>query len=197
MRDDRAYGCAGYVRGLDCSQGRRLDRRKAETGLLAGIKAKVTSPPYIKAMSAAVRAKLRDREQRGDKRALAAEIGRVERELGNAVDALVSLGKSAAILARVRELEGRKAALESELRTVAKPVQLVPNVERLVAARIEKLEEAARDPSGERVRVEAQDLIGSVKVLEEGAHIIAVLDGTRLLMQGGGLHVTHGAQERT
>ena len=59
----------------------------------------------------------------------------------------------------------------------------------------EKLEEAARDPAGERVRVEAQDLIGTVKLIEEGEHIIAELEGARLLMQGGTTHVTHGAQE--
>jgi hypothetical protein len=39
-----------------------------------------------------------------------------------------------------------------------KPAHIVPNVERRIVARIEKLEEAVRDPSGERVRVEAQDL---------------------------------------
>jgi DNA invertase Pin-like site-specific DNA recombinase len=63
MRNDRNYGCAGYLRGLDCTQGRVLSRQKAETNLLAGIKAEVTAPAYIKAMSAAVRAKLREREQ--------------------------------------------------------------------------------------------------------------------------------------
>ena len=57
MRNDRNYGCAGYVRGLDCTQGRVLSRRKAETELLAGIKAKVTAPEYVKAMAAAVRVK--------------------------------------------------------------------------------------------------------------------------------------------
>ena len=41
------------------------------------------------------------------------------------------------------------------------------------------------------------DLIGSVKVIEEGEHIIAEIDGARLWMTGGTLDVTHGAQERT
>src|SRR6516165_3323920 len=61
---------------------------------------------------------------------------------------------------------------EAQIRTIDKPPQLVPNVERMIVARIEKLEEAARDPSGERVRVEAQDLIGTVTLIEEGEHII-------------------------
>jgi len=98
-------------------------------------------------ISAGVRARLREREQGADKKLLAAELANVGRELDNAIDALVSLGKSAAVLARVRELESRKAALESQLRTIDKPVTLVPNVERRVIARIEQLEQAARDPS--------------------------------------------------
>src|SRR5262249_14483731 len=99
MRNDRNYGCAGYVRGLECTQGRVLSRQKAETKLLEGIKAKATSPEYVKAMSAAVRSKLREREQGADRKTLTTELARVERELNNAVDALVSLGRSAALLA--------------------------------------------------------------------------------------------------
>jgi hypothetical protein len=143
---DRNYGCAGYVRGLECTQGRVLSRRKAETELLAGIKAKVTAPAYIKAMSAAVRTKLRQREQGADKKLFAAELSKVDRELGNAVDALVSLGKSAAMLARVRTLEGRKATLEAQMRAIDKPPRLLPNIERMVVARVEQLEKAALDP---------------------------------------------------
>jgi hypothetical protein len=37
----------------------------------------------------------------------------------------------------------------------------------------------------------------SVRVIEEGEHIIAEIDGGRLLMQGAGPDVTYGAQERT
>jgi hypothetical protein len=37
---------------------------------------------------------------------------------------------------------------------IEKPPRIVPNIERMVAARIERLEDAARDPEhGERVRV--------------------------------------------
>lgn len=198
MRNDRNYGCAGYVRGLECTQGRVLSRRKAETELLAGIKAKVTAPEYVKAMTAAVRVKLREREQGADKKLLAAELAKTEREIQNAVDALVSLGKSAAVLARVRELEARKAIVEAQIRMVDKPPRIVPNIERMVVARIERLEDAARAPEGgERVRVEAQDLIGSVRLIEEGGHIIAEIDGGRLLTLGAAPDVTHGAQERT
>jgi hypothetical protein len=150
----------------------------------------VTAPEYVKAMAGAVRRKLREREEGADKKALSSELVRVDRELGNAVDALVGLGKSAAVLARVRDLESRKAVLEGQLRTIDTPPQLVPNVERIIAARIKKLEEAAQDPSGERVRVEAQHLIGNVKVIEEGEHIIAEIDGARLWMRGGTPDVT-------
>jgi hypothetical protein len=163
--------------------------------LLAGIKAKVTAPAYIKSMASAVRAKLRDREQGADKNLLAAELAKVDRELQNAVDALISLGKSAAVLARVRDLEAKKATIEAQLRMIDKPPRIVPNVERMVVARIERLENAARD--SERARVEAQDLIGNVRVIEEGKHIIAEIDGGRLLTLATALDVDHGAQERT
>lgn len=81
---------------------------------------------------------------------------------------------------------------------VDKPPRLVPNIQRLVIARIETLEQAALDPDhGERARVTAQELIGNVRVIEESEHIIAEIDGGRLLMQGAALDVTYGAQERT
>ncbi len=97
---------------------------------------------------------------------------------------------------KIRDLEARKVSLELQVRTADKPAQLVPNIERMVVARVERLEEAARDPAqGERVRVEAQDLIGSVRVIEEGEHIIAEIDGGRLFMQGPALDVTYGAQD--
>lgn len=74
----------------------------------------------------------------------------------------------------------------------------MPNIERMVVARIEKLEEAARAPEGgERVRVEAQELLGSVRVIEEGKHIIAELDGGRLLTLAAPAGCNLGAQERT
>jgi hypothetical protein len=97
------------------------------------------------------------------------------------VDALVSLGKSAAMLARVRELEARKATLDGQIRIIEKPPRIVPNIDRMVLARIEQLEESARHPEhGDRVRVAAHDYIDSVRVIEEGEHIIAEIDGGRL-----------------
>jgi hypothetical protein len=57
--------------------------------------------------------------------------------LQNAVDALVRLGKSAAVLARVRNLEAKKATLEAQMRIIDKPPRIVPNIERMVVARIE------------------------------------------------------------
>jgi hypothetical protein len=143
-----------------------------------------------------MRSKLRERGQGADKKLLAAEFAKVEREIGNAVDALVSLGKPAAVLARVRELEARKATLEAQIRMIEKPPRVVPHIERVVVARIEQLEEAARLPEhGDRVRVAAHDYIGRVRVIEEGAHIVAEIDGGRLLMPGASPDVTHGAQE--
>jgi hypothetical protein len=101
------------------------------------------------------------------------------------------------VLARIRELESRKATIESQIRMVEKPVRLVPNIERMVVARIEQLEKAVLDPEhGDRVRVAAQERIGTVKVIEEGKHIIAEIDGARLFMQGAALDVTGYAQER-
>lgn len=44
-------------------------------------------------------------------------------------------------------------------------------------------------------RVEAHDLIGSVWIIEEGGHIIAEIDGGRLLTLGAAPDVTSGAQE--
>ena len=59
-----------------------------------------------------------------------------------------------------------------------------------------QLEEADRHPEHrDRVRVAAQDYVGSVRVIEGGEHIVAEIDGGRLLTPGAVLDVTNGAQE--
>jgi hypothetical protein len=45
------------------------------------------------------------------------------------------------------------------MRAIDKPARIVPNVERMIVARIERLENAARD--SDRVRIEAQELMPS------------------------------------
>ena len=45
------------------------------------------------------------------------------------------------------------------------------------------------------MRVAAHDLIGNVRVIEESEHIIAEIDGGRLLMLGATPDVTYGAQD--
>ncbi len=46
------------------------------------------------------------------------------------------------------------------------------------------------------VRVAAHEF-GNVRVIEEGEHVVAEIDGGRLLMLGAAPDVTYGAQERT
>jgi hypothetical protein len=41
------------------------------------------------------------------------------------------------------------------------------------------------------------DPAGSARVIEDGEHIIAEIDGGRLVMPSAAPDVTHGAQERT
>ena len=53
----------------------------------------------------------------------------------------------------------------------------------------------ARTVGGTRARHAAQELIGSVRVVEEGEHIIAEIDGGQLWVQGAALDVTYDAQE--
>jgi hypothetical protein len=45
------------------------------------------------------------------------------------------------------------------------------------------------------VRLEAQDVIGSVRVIEEGKHMIAEIDGGRFLTLSATPDVAYGAQE--
>jgi hypothetical protein len=53
---------------------------------------------YIKAISAAVRARLRERQQGDDNKQPRAELAKTELKRQNALDALVRFGKSAAML---------------------------------------------------------------------------------------------------
>jgi hypothetical protein len=71
--------------------------------------------------------------------------------------------------------------LESQMGAADKACAVRANHRAHRAHRGERLEDAAlrSRARGERVRAEAQDLIGKVRVIEEGGHIIAEIDGGR------------------
>ena len=156
-----------------------LDRAKTEERLLAGIRAKLAAPALIKHMTRAVQARLREQE-RPDCGGLKRELAEVERELQNVVTAIGKLGGSAALLSRVRELEARQAALESEISTAAKTPSIAPNVERIIRRRITELDQIPRDQLGdeetrETSRAAVRGLLrGDVPVIEEGEKVYVV-----------------------
>ena len=196
MANDRNYRCSSHTNGRDsiCGQRRIVNRRKAEDRLLAGIKSELSTPKVIKEMARQVRARLRDMD-RPDTAALKAELAGIERKIDNVVDTLSTVGRSEALTARLQKLESEKARIVADLSSSERPPRLVPNVERLLRARIDTIEQLPRDSLAdaglaEKARAAVQALIGRVSVVEDGDAVYAEVDFGRA-------YINHGAEKRT
>jgi site-specific DNA recombinase len=202
MANERNYRCSSHTNGRDilCTQRRVVHRKRTEARLLAGIKADLLAPDTLRAIVKGVQARRREIAQphSGQYRD---ELARVDRELGNVVDALAKVGTSAALLARVRALEADRARLVAALHEGGKPPTIVPNVERVVRQRVELLEHMLApvvDTSGrqlddavtEKGRAAVRELIGEERVVEDGEDVFAEVSYGRLVYN-------IGAQERT
>jgi hypothetical protein len=175
-----------------CQQRRVINRRKAEERLLEGIKAALLAPAAIKEMARRVRSRLRQVKQ-PDKAALKADLQRLDTQIDNIVDTLATVGKSVALAARLQQLETSKAAIVSQIAHEPEPIQVIPNVEKLIRERVRALEQIPRDAMAdpaliEKARAAVHGLLGHVVVVEDGDDVVAEVDLGRW-------YINHGAED--
>lgn len=195
MANDRNYRCSSQTNGREsvCDQRRVVNRKVAEEQLLSGIKAELLAPKVIKSMAKEVRSRLRKIE-RPNRSSLEAELKRIERQIGNVVDSLSSVGTSHALTAKLRELEEDQARVKDQLVAEASPPRIVPNVEKALRERVKLLDELPRDCADpdlmEKARASVKAMLGDVRVVEDSAGIYAEVDFGRA-------YINYGAEERT
>lgn len=193
VRNAHNMQCSSHSNGRTslCSQRRPINRKRAEERLLTGVRAMLLDPAFLRDLQRRVQSRLRDR-RRPDRRKQQDELARIEKELGHVVDGVTRLGGSVALLARLRELEASKARVVDAMAADARPVEIVPDVEKLIRERIRTLEKIpshrlADDGLRETARSAVRGLLGGdVPLVEEADGVYAVVDLGRVC-------ITHGA----
>lgn len=180
----RSYRCSSQQNGRDsfCSQTRHLYRPKLERRLLGGIKEQLLAPELVKAMAKQIR-----QRAKAPRRDNTAEIKKLDKQIADVVDTLVTVGKSAALTAKLKELEARRDRLANQA-TVTPMVAGAEDTWKRIAADLEDLKDYAEPDQVEKARSIIHKIVGEVVVEEAGeaVQIHASVTGCN-----------DGAQERT
>ena len=188
VRNGRSYCCSSQANGRDtfCDQPGYIKREIVEDKLLGGIKEQLLDPKVTKAMAKEIR-----KQARAPKRDYKAELSKIDRQIDNVVESLVSVGKSEALTGRLRELESKRAELE--ISAAAKPVPIQAGAADKwaeVVGDLENLRNRATAGEIETARGLLREIIGEVSITEKPDGIFAY---TRLNATG----YKAGAEKRT
>ncbi len=148
--------------------------------MLEGIKREYLAPNVLKELSRQVQAALRKAKQ-PDTRSLKEDIKQFDEQITNVVETLTAVGQSDALTTKLRQLEQDKAELLVQLASEKRPPAIVPNVTKLVRARIETLERLPESPYTDaavmdKARGALRDLLGEVTVVEEPDGVFSRVD---------------------
>jgi site-specific DNA recombinase len=163
--------CAGYRERGTCTNRRTPMRAQVEARVLDGLREKILSP---EAVATYVRAYHRD--MRASKATLAARkaplekrLGELRRALDRAADALLAGTLTAAVQAKVMEMEGERIAIEASLATAtaeaqAEPFELHPKAAEVYAGLVAELQATLADIANGQTRAQ-RALIDEVRGL--------------------------------
>ena len=188
--DARCYGCvARKDRGASVCVGMTARRRDVDDRLLSVVKEELLDPAAIAEVKRLVRELLSNAAADGAKRrqSMTARKSELDREIGNLVQAIASVGISPALQARLVAAEQERAELDQEDARRSEAPRGVPNVVPQYKRVVMDLEEAlARNTS--RARAMLQDLFGEIRLVEAGEELYAEFESPlqRLLIAAGG-----------
>ena len=175
------YGCSNARNRGTCDNRLTMRRDVLEESVLAGIKSRLMHPDLVKEFIAEYYrefnrlAATRDAERQGAKRQLA----KVEREIGEMIDAIKSGIRSPTMAAELDTLEERKSALQKDMDgPPAPPVRLHPNLAEVYRQKVENLREALND-EGSRAETVAilRGLIDEVRLNPKDGELAIYLVG--------------------
>jgi site-specific DNA recombinase len=194
------YGCvARKDRGKTVCKGTSVAREKADKRLLGHARDKVLSDESIRMMEAAVREIHAARRREG---ALAVDAGgrrlaELEREIGNLVNAIASIGLSEALQARLQAAEAEQGRLMTEgaLKRRTDRQDAIPDLVKRYKVKAMAMR-AALEADVDQARKALRQCLGQIRVTREpgGTFADLVAGPERLLIAAGGsLEVVAGA----
>lgn len=189
VRNGRSYSCSSQTNGRNhaCEQKGYIFRPMLERELLAGIKAQLLDDNLVKRMAREIR-----KRAKRPKRDLSAEIRKVDKQIADVVETLVSVGRSKALTDKLGKLEAQKADLEAATQT-ADVQPLITNADkawRKVVGDLENLATYAKPDEVEKARELLAQIIGPVEIREEAKGTFAYVP---MAVSG----YNGGAEERT
>ena len=151
-----------------CTNRRTIKRTMVEAEVLGALRTRLMAPDIYRSFVAGFTQEwnkeqgARDAEQTGKRD----ELKRVNRKIGNLVDAIAENGSSAALQTRLKEQEGRKLALEGELAVAEAPApRLMPNLAELYRAKVESLQDALEADDADAARARIRSLVEEIRLV--------------------------------
>lgn len=199
--DARRYGCGVHKdRGpAACSNSSTVPRKSADTRLLAYLREDLLTPSSLAELQAAIRtvtARI-SREEGQPTDAARRRLDAIEVEIRRLVDAIISVGHSDAITARLRAAEAEKAQLASQLAATApqiSPEELsagaIARYKRMMVDLQARLESLA---DRERTREMLKAMLGQVTLIHdaEGVAWAEMENPAELLLAAGGIDASN------
>jgi site-specific DNA recombinase len=171
------YGCATRKdAGVHVCPGILVDRQKADKRLLAEVRDMLLSPESIIELQREIK-RLIEIETRGDDRKSAAtRLAAVNAEIGRIVDALATVGVSAALTDRLKQAETEKQALQriTQAASTAPQVATVSEIAAGYRQLVLDLESALKSDVVEAREI-LRELLGPILVRPEGREVWADL----------------------
>ncbi|MDP3600888.1 MAG: recombinase family protein [Bosea sp. (in: a-proteobacteria)] len=159
LRGADRFACSNHVGKATCDNSRTIRRAELEARVLAGLKDRMMAPEIVEeAMRAyADETNRLNRERRSHGDAWTTELGQVERQIVQIVEAIADGMYHPSMKAKMTGLEARKQELLAFLGDApADKPDLLPNVAAIYAQKVARLTEALNHPD---VRVEAAEAL--------------------------------------
>ncbi len=194
VRNGKDYGCSSQGNGRDalCDQRIMIKKGDVEQKLLSGIKEQLLDPEFSKAMAREIRK--RGRRPTPSNSTRKKDIAKLDRQINDLAETICEVGRSDILTEKLRELEGQRERLASQISTPMSASKLVTGAQekwREIVGNLEDLRHYATPDEVESARAEIREIVGEVLMIEKGTHVFAK---TKLNENMG---FNAGAQKRT
>ncbi|MCP4735692.1 MAG: recombinase family protein [Bosea sp.] len=172
LRGADRFACSNHVGKGTCDNSRTISRDDLEARVLAGLKDRLMAPEMVEeAMRAYAQETNRlNRERRSNGDAWKTELGKVEKQIAQIVEAIADGMYHPSMKQKMSGLEARKGELTALLADApADKPDLLPNAAAIYAQKIGKLTEALNQPEERPEAAEALRMLIEKIVLTPGA----------------------------
>lgn len=135
-------GCSNHRERASCTNGKKLSAERIENAVLEGLKVHLLTPDMIKTFIDYVRRDLAEAPKDTLTVSPKAELQQIDQQIGNLVAAIEAGGHLSALVARLSDLESRKATLMSvpTLEKTRTPIQLPdPALSQIYQGKVDEL----------------------------------------------------------